>query len=307
MITVRTSARTALPAVLACSLLLLTHAAAPRVPAAPDHGAVGRCRRRVLHGPRRPQRQRRRLGHGRPQRGRPRRDHRQPPQDQGPRSGRAPEGRPRQRRRPRDRRQDRRLPLDRGHDPGIRRQLHQRPRRPGHLGQLPVAGDRRRLYRRRHRRDASPARGGTGHLGPRGRPAGGRARSKSTAIGPRGRTYSIADKTEAWMLAVLRGRHWYAQRVPDDEVAVIPNHFTIRGIRPDDAANFLGSTRSSSNTPRITAGTTSRRTGRSTSRRPSTGPPTASSRPTATPCATGRDRASSPAGPGSSSANTRSP
>jgi dipeptidase len=56
-----------------------------------------------------------------------------------------------------------------------------------------------------------------------------------------GRTYSIADKTEAWMLAVLRGRHWYAQRVPDDEVAVIPNHFTIRGIRPDDTANFLGS------------------------------------------------------------------
>jgi len=56
-----------------------------------------------------------------------------------------------------------------------------------------------------------------------------------------GRTYSIADKNEAWMLAVLRGRHWVAQRVPDDEVAVIPNHFTIRGIRPDDADHFMGS------------------------------------------------------------------
>jgi len=56
-----------------------------------------------------------------------------------------------------------------------------------------------------------------------------------------GRTYSIADKTEAWMLAVLRGRHWYAQRVPDGEVAVIPNHFTIREIRPDDPDHFLGS------------------------------------------------------------------
>jgi len=56
-----------------------------------------------------------------------------------------------------------------------------------------------------------------------------------------GRTYSIADKNEAWMLAVLRGRHWYAQRVPDDEIAVIPNHFTIRGIRPDDPGHFLGS------------------------------------------------------------------
>jgi dipeptidase len=56
-----------------------------------------------------------------------------------------------------------------------------------------------------------------------------------------GRTYSIADKTEAWMLAALRGRRWYAQRVPDDEVAVIPNHFTIRAIRPDDPDHFLGS------------------------------------------------------------------
>jgi len=56
-----------------------------------------------------------------------------------------------------------------------------------------------------------------------------------------GRTYSIADKNEAWMLAALRGRHWYAQRVPDDEVAIIPNHYTIRGIRPDDADHFMGS------------------------------------------------------------------
>ncbi len=56
-----------------------------------------------------------------------------------------------------------------------------------------------------------------------------------------GRTYSIADRKEAWLMAVLRGRHWYAQRVPDDEVAVIPNHFTIRAIRPDDPGNFMGS------------------------------------------------------------------
>jgi dipeptidase len=56
-----------------------------------------------------------------------------------------------------------------------------------------------------------------------------------------GRTYMIADKNEAWMLAVLRGRHWYAQRVPDDEVAVIPNHYAIRQIRPDDTDYFMGS------------------------------------------------------------------
>ena len=56
-----------------------------------------------------------------------------------------------------------------------------------------------------------------------------------------GRTYSIADKDEAWMLALLRGRRWFAQRVPDDEVAVIPNFYTIRGIRADDPDHFLGS------------------------------------------------------------------
>ncbi len=56
-----------------------------------------------------------------------------------------------------------------------------------------------------------------------------------------GRTYSVADKDEAWMIAVIRGRHWFAQRVPDDEVAVIPNWYTIRRIRTDAAGEFMGS------------------------------------------------------------------
>jgi dipeptidase len=56
-----------------------------------------------------------------------------------------------------------------------------------------------------------------------------------------GRTYSIADKNEAWMLAILRGRHWVAQRVPDDEVAIIPNHFTIRTVDLADPDRFMGS------------------------------------------------------------------
>jgi len=56
-----------------------------------------------------------------------------------------------------------------------------------------------------------------------------------------GRTYTFADKSEAWMMAVIKGRHWFAERVPDDEVAVIPNHYTIRGIDPGNAAEFLGS------------------------------------------------------------------
>ncbi|MGB9836153.1 MAG: dipeptidase [Candidatus Saccharicenans sp.] len=56
-----------------------------------------------------------------------------------------------------------------------------------------------------------------------------------------GRTYSVADKNEAWMVAVIKGRHWFAQRVPDDQVAVIPNFYTIGQIRLDDPDNFMGS------------------------------------------------------------------
>jgi dipeptidase len=56
-----------------------------------------------------------------------------------------------------------------------------------------------------------------------------------------GRTYTIADKNEAWMLQVIRGRHWMAERIPDDEMAVIPNHYTIREIDLNDKARFLGS------------------------------------------------------------------
>lgn len=56
-----------------------------------------------------------------------------------------------------------------------------------------------------------------------------------------GRTYTIADRNEAWMMAVIKGRHWFAQRVPDDEMAIIPNHYTIRAIDFNDPARFLGS------------------------------------------------------------------
>jgi dipeptidase len=56
-----------------------------------------------------------------------------------------------------------------------------------------------------------------------------------------GRTYAILDKDEAWMLAVIRGKHWFAQRVPDDEVAVIPNYYTIRQFSQNDPDHFMGS------------------------------------------------------------------
>ncbi len=56
-----------------------------------------------------------------------------------------------------------------------------------------------------------------------------------------GRTYVIADKNEGWMLAAVNGKHWVAQRVPDDKVAVIPNYYTIGEINLSDTTQFLGS------------------------------------------------------------------
>ncbi len=56
-----------------------------------------------------------------------------------------------------------------------------------------------------------------------------------------GRTYCIADADEAWMLAVVHGKHWVAQRVPDDHIAIIPNYYTITTVNLEDSVNFYGS------------------------------------------------------------------
>jgi dipeptidase len=56
-----------------------------------------------------------------------------------------------------------------------------------------------------------------------------------------GRTYCIADGKEVWMLSVVKGKHWIAQRVPYDHVAIIPNYYTISRINLGDTMNFLGS------------------------------------------------------------------
>ncbi len=56
-----------------------------------------------------------------------------------------------------------------------------------------------------------------------------------------GRTYCIADSDEAWVLAVVQGKHWVAQRVPDNQVVIIPNYYTITNIDLSDTNNFLGS------------------------------------------------------------------
>jgi dipeptidase len=56
-----------------------------------------------------------------------------------------------------------------------------------------------------------------------------------------GRTYVIADTNEGWMLSAVYGKHWVAQRIPDDMVAVIPNYYTIGRVDLADTNNFLGS------------------------------------------------------------------
>ena len=45
-----------------------------------------------------------------------------------------------------------------------------------------------------------------------------------------GRTYTIGDYKEIWLVHVARGQQYVATRVPDDHVAVMPNHFTIQKL-----------------------------------------------------------------------------
>lgn len=54
-----------------------------------------------------------------------------------------------------------------------------------------------------------------------------------------GRTYLIADADEAWMVSLMRGRHWVAQRIPDDRVVAIPNNYVIDKVNLADTANFM--------------------------------------------------------------------
>jgi dipeptidase len=53
------------------------------------------------------------------------------------------------------------------------------------------------------------------------------------------RSYTFADKDEIWFFQVVNGKHFAAQRVPDDHIAVNSNHYTIRTVDPDDAGNYL--------------------------------------------------------------------
>jgi len=54
-----------------------------------------------------------------------------------------------------------------------------------------------------------------------------------------GRTYMICDPQEGWLFCVVNGKYWLAQRVADDEVAMVANSYTIRRVTLSDKENFL--------------------------------------------------------------------
>jgi len=56
-----------------------------------------------------------------------------------------------------------------------------------------------------------------------------------------GRTYIIADPDEGWLFCVVNGKHWLARRVPDDEVAMVANTYTVREVDLEDRQNYLAS------------------------------------------------------------------
>ncbi len=56
-----------------------------------------------------------------------------------------------------------------------------------------------------------------------------------------GRTYCFADARDIWIMAIVQGRHWIAQRVSPDKVAIVPNYYTIGEINLDDSENFMAS------------------------------------------------------------------
>jgi len=56
-----------------------------------------------------------------------------------------------------------------------------------------------------------------------------------------GRTYIICDPDEGWFFCAVGGKHWLSRRVPDNEVAVVANTFTVHEVDLSDRSNFLAS------------------------------------------------------------------
>ncbi|MGI6626839.1 MAG: C69 family dipeptidase [Bacillota bacterium] len=56
-----------------------------------------------------------------------------------------------------------------------------------------------------------------------------------------GRAYQIVDKNEGWVFQVVKGKHYVAKRVPDDQVMFIPNWYTIHHVDLADKENYIAS------------------------------------------------------------------
>ena len=56
-----------------------------------------------------------------------------------------------------------------------------------------------------------------------------------------GRAYSIVDKNEGWNLQAVKGKHYVAERIPDDQAMFLPNWYTIHQVDLKDTANFIAS------------------------------------------------------------------
>lgn len=56
-----------------------------------------------------------------------------------------------------------------------------------------------------------------------------------------GRTYTIADKNEAWQIALLRGHRYLARKVQDNEIAFMANAFSLDKVDLSDKENFIAS------------------------------------------------------------------
>lgn len=55
-----------------------------------------------------------------------------------------------------------------------------------------------------------------------------------------GRTLTIADANEAWIMSIVRGKHYIANRVPDDKVVVVPNtHIINQEIHLNDPSKTI--------------------------------------------------------------------
>lgn len=55
------------------------------------------------------------------------------------------------------------------------------------------------------------------------------------------RNYTVADKDEAWIINVVKGRHYVAKRIPDDKVMLISNYLAIREVDLNDKENVIAS------------------------------------------------------------------